>query len=230
MITGSENDDYIYIHTYNIWSSATSLHFTKGYILTWHLSLIAIVIVTLSLRNISLCLNSSSSLATSGERRERERLSAKKIKLHSPNLIDEPRYGARVQVGVMSHYTRRLHTCSMWTIWPSFARKRAPRQQPKTRAFLVLLSRRTRDIAATRGRPEAPRGWSNAQASAGRCGRVLRCAPSTRASRPALHWRAVSDPKGEQGGIPKGQGRGSSAAGGQRERQRAEQSKAYLVQ
>ena len=146
------------------------------------------------------------------ERRERERLSAKKIKLHSPNLIDEPRYGARVQVGVMSHHTRRLHTCSMRPIWPSFARKRAPRQQPKTRAFLVLLSRRTRDIAATRGRPEAPRGWSNArlpssmQASAGRCGRVLRCAPSTRASRPALHWRAVSDPKGEQGGIPKGQG------------------------
>ena len=35
-------------------------------------------------------------------------------------------------------YTRRLpsmHTRSMRTIWPSFSRKRAPRQQPKTRAF-----------------------------------------------------------------------------------------------
>ena len=169
MITGSENDDYIYIHTYNIWSSATSLHFTKGYILTWHLSLIAIVIVTLSLRNISLCLNSSSSLATSGERRERERLSAKKIKLHSPNLIDEPRYGARVQVGVMSHHTRRLHTCSMRPIWPSFARKRAPRQQPKTRAFSQYVYRA-------------------GSCRAHRCGRALPCAPPPRASCPAVHW------------------------------------------
>jgi len=51
-----------------------------------------------------------------------------------------------------------MHTCSMPTTWPSFASKRAPRQQPKTRAFSQYVYRA-------------------GSCRAHRCGRALPCAP-----------------------------------------------------
>jgi len=46
--------------------------------------------------------------------------------------------------------TLSMHTCSMRTIWPSFARKRAQQQQPKTQAFSQYVYHAGRTAATAR--------------------------------------------------------------------------------
>ena len=68
------------------------------------------------------------------------------------------KYGARMSRVMNTCRRLSMHTCPMRTIWPSFSRKRAQQQQPKTRVFSQYV-------------------YHAGLCRVHRCGRALRCAP-----------------------------------------------------